>query len=83
MSCWQSPVYASSVECYTFVPRQHILKWNKHVNVNKYPPVGIYFVIAGLENKYFFENLRIRELMSSRFKRVLSSWVDLPLWVQL
>ena len=37
----------------TFVPRQHVLKSNKHGNVNKCPPINIYFLIAGLENKYF------------------------------
>ena len=38
----------------TFVPRQHVLRLNKHGNVNKSPPINIYFIIAGLENKYFF-----------------------------
>ena len=38
----------------TFVPRQHVLKLNKHGNVNKCPPMNIYFLIAGLENKYLF-----------------------------
>ena len=41
----------------TFVPRQHVLKLNKHGNVNKSPPINIYFLIAGLENKYFFGKL--------------------------
>ena len=40
----------------TFVPRQHVLKLNKHGNVNKSPPIDIYFLIAGVENKYFFGN---------------------------
>ena len=38
----------------TFLPRQHVLKLNKHGNVNKCPPINIYFLIAGLENKYLF-----------------------------
>ena len=38
----------------TFVPRQHLLKLNKLGNVNKCPPINIYFLIAGLENKYLF-----------------------------
>ena len=37
----------------TFVPRQHVLKLNKHGNVNNCPPINIYF-LAGLENKYPF-----------------------------
>ena len=48
----------------TFATRQHILKWN--VSVNKSSPVGIYFVKARLENKYFFENPRVRELTSQK-----------------
>ena len=35
----------------TFVPRQHFLKLNKH---DKSPPIDIYFLIAGVENQYFF-----------------------------
>ena len=38
----------------TFVPREHVLKLNKHGNVNRCPPINIYFSIAGLENKYLF-----------------------------
>ena len=46
--------------------------------------MNIYFLIAGVENKYFFlENWNVRELMSSRVKRVVSSWVDPSPWVQL
>ena len=41
----------------TLVPRQHVLKLNKHGNINKSPPINIYFLIAGLENKYFFGKL--------------------------
>ena len=41
----------------TFVPGQHVLKLKKHGNVNKSPPINIYFLIAGLENKYFFGKL--------------------------
>ena len=37
----------------TFVPRQHVLRLNKHGNVNKSPPINIYFLIAGVEKKYF------------------------------
>ena len=35
----------------TFVPRQHVLKLNKHGNVNKSPPINTYFFI---ENNYLF-----------------------------
>ena len=38
----------------TSLPRQHVLKLNKHGNVNKCPPINIYFLIAGLENEYLF-----------------------------
>ena len=38
----------------TFLPRQHVFELNKHSNVNKSPPINIYFLIAGLENKYVF-----------------------------
>ena len=41
----------------TFVPRQHVFKLNKHGNVNRSLPINIYFLIAGLENKYFFGKL--------------------------
>ena len=41
----------------TFVPRQHVLKLSKHDNINKSLPINIYFLIAGLENKYFFGKL--------------------------
>ena len=41
----------------TFVPRQHILKLNKHNNINKSLPINTYFLIAGLENKYFLGKL--------------------------
>ena len=64
----------------TFVPPHHILIFNKHGNVNKSPPINIYFLIAGMENKYFLEN---RNIVSSWVKQVVSSWVDLPPWVQL
>ena len=40
----------------TFVPRQHILKLNEHGNVNKSLPINIYFLIAGVGNKYSFGN---------------------------
>ena len=39
----------------TFVPRQHVLKLNKHGNVNKSQPINIYFLIAGVGNRYFLE----------------------------
>ena len=45
--------------------------------------MNIYFLIAGLEISIFLENRNVRELMSSRVKRMVSSWVDLPPWVQL
>ena len=38
----------------TFVPHKHVLRLNKHGNVNKSPIMDIHFLIAGLENKYFF-----------------------------
>ena len=41
----------------TFVPRQHVFELNKHGNVNKSPPIDIYFLIAGMEKKYFFGKL--------------------------
>ena len=41
----------------TFVPRQHVLELNEYSNVNKSPPTNIYFLIAGLENKYFLGKL--------------------------
>ena len=41
----------------TCVPRQPVLKVNKHGSVNKSPPTNIHFLIAGLENKYFFAKL--------------------------
>ena len=66
----------------TVVPRQHVLKLNKHGDVDNCPPININFLIAGLEN-VFLENQNVRELMSSRVKWVMSSWVDLPPWVQL
>ena len=41
----------------TFVPRQHVLEVNKHVDVDKSLPKDIYFLIVGLENKYYFGKL--------------------------
>ena len=38
----------------TFVPRQHVLKLNKHGNDNTSPPINIYFLITGVENNYSF-----------------------------
>ena len=63
----------------TFVPRQHVLKLNKHGNVDKSPPINIYFLIAGLENKYFFgkmERLWAHEL-TSQTGGELMSWSPL------
>ena len=60
---------------------QHVLKLNKHGNVDKSLPMNIYFLIAGLENKYFF--WKIGTSLSSWVKRLVSSWVDPPPWVQL
>ena len=75
-------IQAVSSVILTFVPRQHVLKLNKYGIVNKSPPINIHFLIAGLKNKYFFRNnWNFRELMSSRVKQVMSSWVDLPPWV--
>ena len=45
----------------TFVPRQHVLKLNKHGNVIKCPPMNIYFLIAGLEINIFLENQNVRQ----------------------
>ena len=56
----------------TVLPRQHLLKLNKHGNVNKYPPINIYFLIAGLENKFFFENLNVCELRSQKGGELMS-----------
>ena len=59
----------------TFVPRQHVLKLNKHGNVNKCLPINIYFLIAGLENKYFFgksERPRAHELTSQTGGELMS-----------
>ena len=55
----------------TFVPRQHILKLNKHGNVNKSPPINIYFLIAGLEN-ISLENWNVRELTSQMGSKLMS-----------
>ena len=38
----------------TFVSRQHVLKLNKHGNVNKSPTIHIHFLIAGVKNNYSF-----------------------------
>ena len=59
----------------TFVPRQHVLKLNKLGNVNTCPPINIYFLIAGLENKYLFgksENPRAHELTSQTGGELMS-----------
>ena len=58
MSSLQSPMYAYihavlSV-ILTFVPRQYVLKLNKHGKINKSQPINIHFFIAGLENNYCF-----------------------------
>ena len=58
-----------------FVPRQHVLKLNKHGNVYKSPPINIYFLIAGLENKHFFgklECLSAHELSSQTGGELMS-----------
>ena len=47
-------IQAVSSVILTFVLRPHVLKLNKHGNVNQSPQINIYFFIAGLENKYFF-----------------------------
>ena len=56
----------------TFVPRQHVLKLNKHGNVNKSPPINIYFLIAGVGNRYFLENRNVRELTSQTGGELMS-----------
>ena len=38
----------------SFVSRPHVSKLDKHGNPNKSPPINIDFLIAGLENMYFF-----------------------------
>ena len=66
-------IHSSGVECYTDLCTSSArLKLNKHGNVNKSPPIDIYFLIAWLENKHFLENWNVRELMSSRVKWVVS-----------
>ena len=58
-----------------FVPGQHVLKLNKHGNVTKSPPIIIYFLIAGLENKYFLgksERLGAHELTSQTGGELMS-----------
>ena len=66
--CTISNVYIQAVLSVklTFVP-QHVLKLNKHGNVNNCPPININFFIAGLENKCIFgksERLWAHELTS-------------------
>ena len=59
----------------TFLPRQHVLKLNKHGNVDKSPPMNIYFLIAEVENKYFFgksEFLLAHELTSQMGGELMS-----------
>ena len=56
----------------TFVPRQHVLELNKHGNVNKSPPINIYFFKAGLESKYFLVNRNVRELTSQTGGELMS-----------
>ena len=59
----------------TFVPHQHVLKLNKHGNVDKSPPIDIHFLIVGLENKYFFGKLerpRAHELTSQTGGELMS-----------
>ena len=56
----------------TFVPRQHVLKLNKYGNVNKSTPINIYFLIDGLENKYFFRKLERDELTSRKGGELMS-----------
>ena len=56
----------------TIVPRQHVLKLNKHGNVNKSLPINIYILIAGLENKYFFGKLERLELSSQMGGELMS-----------
>ena len=53
MSClYNVYVYTMLSVIPNFEPRQHVFKLDKHGNVNKSPPIDIYFLIAGLENKY-------------------------------
>ena len=63
----------------TFVPRQHVLKLNKHGNVNKSPPINMYFFIAGLKDKYFFgkyERPWAHELMSQTGGELMSCFLS-------
>ena len=78
MSSLQSPMYTFKrcwVFILTFVPRQHVFKLDKHGIVNKSPPININFLIAGLENKYFFgklESLWAHELTSQTGGELMS-----------
>ena len=45
--------------------------------------ISISFLIGGLKNDYLFKETHVHKLMSSWVKMVVSSWVDLLLWVQL
>ena len=59
----------------TFVPRQHVLKLSKHGNVNISPPIYFYFLIAGVDNKFFFgkkECPRAHELTSETGGELMS-----------
>ena len=59
----------------TFVPHQHVLKLNKHGNVNTSLTINIYFLIAGVENNYSFgksERPRAHELTSQTGGELMS-----------
>ena len=59
----------------TFVTRQHVLELNKHGNVDKSPPINVYFLIAGLGNEYLFgkkETPRAHELTSQTGGELMS-----------
>ena len=55
----------------TSVPRQHVSKLNKHGNANKSPAINIDFLIAGLDNKYFFGKT---ETTMSSWAHVSNGW---------
>ena len=56
----------------SFVPGQHVFELNKHGNVNKSPPINIYFLIAGLEKSISLENWNVCELTSQTGGELMS-----------
>ena len=64
MSCLQSPMYTSSVECYIDLCTS-AAHFENEISTSKY--------LVGWKISISFENLRIHELMSPQFKNVVSS----------